>query len=110
MSKNPLLLWAPRVLGIAVCLLLAVFALDAVGAQDFLFHLLPMVVLLGIVALSWPGERGWIGGLVFSVLALVYAVRAWHQPSWVATVSGPLLAVGVLFLLSWSRHRPVRAR
>jgi hypothetical protein len=104
-TGDTLLLWAPRWLGIAVCLFLSLFALDAVGAREFLFHLGPMALLLAIVLVSF--KRPWLGGAVFTVLALVYGYSARHRLDWVLTVSGPLLAVGVLFLWSWSRQRRV---
>jgi hypothetical protein len=110
-----LLLWAPRVLGILTCLFLSLFALDAFSPGktvsqnigDFALHVWPIVALLGVVALSWRWE--WVGGLVFSVLAVAYAYWARPHTSWVAIISGPLLVVGVLFLLSWTRHRRARA-
>jgi hypothetical protein len=109
--SDALLLWSPRVLGIAVCLFLSLFALDAwsggksvaQAAVDFLVHLAPMVALLGVVALSW--RREWVGGTVFTALALAYAYVARHHLSWIPVVSGPLLVVGILFLWSWSQHR-----
>ena len=113
-----LLLWSPRVLGILVCLFLSMFALDAFeggktflqGLRDFLIHLSPMLILLGVVVLSWRWE--WIGGAVFSVLALAYAYFAAilrHHPDWILPIAGPLLLVGVLFLLSWMRRDKARS-
>lgn len=109
--SDALLLWAPRVLGIGVCLFLSLFALDAFsgdksafeGLRDFLIHVSPMLALLFVVALSWRWE--WVGGLVFTGLALAYGYLARRHLAWVATISGPLLVAGVLFLLSWSQHR-----
>ncbi|MBM4188776.1 MAG: hypothetical protein FJ206_15845 [Gemmatimonadetes bacterium] len=113
-----LLLWSPRVLGILVCLFLSVFALDAFeggktflqGLGDFLLHLSPMLILLGVVALSWRWQ--WIGGVVFTVLGLAYALYAGlprHHPEWILPIAGPLLLVGVLFLVSWIRRAKDRA-
>ncbi|HET9298851.1 MAG TPA: hypothetical protein VFO11_02830 [Candidatus Polarisedimenticolaceae bacterium] len=104
-TGDKLVLWAPRWLGIAVCLFLALFALDAVGAHDFAFHIAPMALLLGIVLVSW--KQPWLGGAVFTVLAFVYAYAARDRLDWVLCVSGPLLLVGVLFLWSWSRQRRI---
>jgi general stress protein CsbA len=107
-----LLLWAPRVLGILLCLFLSLFALDAFsggktfvqGLPDFLIHLTPMLLLLGVVALSWRWE--WVGALVFIGLAAAYAYMARHHVIWILGISVPLLLVGVLFLVScWSRRR-----
>jgi hypothetical protein len=99
------------VLGIALCLFLSVFALDAFGGgksvpqalADFAIHVAPMILLLVIVALSWRWE--WLGGVVFTTLALAYAVWARQHPQWIAAVGAPLLVVGILFLWSWSHHR-----
>ena len=79
--SGALLLWTPRVLGIAVCLFLSLFALDAFSGhrpaveafRDFLIHVSPMVGLLLVVALSWRWE--WVGGLVFTALAIAYGYR-----------------------------------
>ena len=108
--ESALLLWAPRVLGIAVCLFLSIFALDAFGEgksavqalADFALHVVPMLALLGIVALSWRWE--WVGGVVFTALAIVYAAWAWQHPVWIVAIAVPLLAVGLLFLWSWRHH------
>ena len=112
--SSSLLLWSPRVLGILVCLFLSVFALDAFGGgktflqglRDFLLHISPMLILLGVVALSWRWKL--VGGIVFSALSVAYAYFAYyvrHHPEWIPTIGGPLLLVGVLFLLSWLHHR-----
>jgi hypothetical protein len=109
--RKVLLLWAPRVLGILVCLFLSLFALDAFSPgkplldsiREFAIHVVPMLALLVVVALSWRWE--WVGGAVFSVLALAYAYWARHQLSWVVAISVPLFVVGMLFLLSWSQRR-----
>jgi hypothetical protein len=97
-----------------VCGFLSLFALDAFSGgksflealPDFLIHVAPMAVLLVIVGLSWRWE--WVGGVVFTGLAVAYAYMARRHASWIATISGPLLLVGVLFIWSWV-HR-LRAR
>jgi glucose-6-phosphate-specific signal transduction histidine kinase len=99
------------VLGIAVCLFLSIFALDsfgegkslAQGLADFALHVAPMVILLVVVGLSWRWP--WVGGVVFTALALTYATWARQHPSWIAVVAVPLLVVGLLFLWSWAMHR-----
>jgi hypothetical protein len=107
------LLWAPRVLGIAVSLFLALFALDAFapgqsflqGLAGFAIHLVPSMVLLVVVALSW--RREWIGGIVFVSLGVLYAVGAIRRDhlDWALVISGPLVVTGGLYLWSWwNRH------
>lgn len=112
--KDLLLLWSPRVLGILVCLSLSLFALDAFeggktflqGLSGFLIHITPMLILLAVVALSWQWKL--LGSVVFIAVAVAYAVFAVavrHRPDWIPPIAGPLLAVGVLYLLSWMHCR-----
>ena len=103
-----LLLWSPRVLGILVSMFIGVFALDAFtegkpflrALPDFLIHLIPAFVLLGLVVASF--RRQWIGAVAFIGLAVVYAVTmSKGRRDWMLTISGPLLVVGALFMWSW---------
>jgi hypothetical protein len=96
-----LLLWSPRLLGIAVAMFVGLFALDAIGqgAAALLVHAAPALVLLLAVAVSW--RREWIGGAVFIAVAVLHADAALPRVDWILVVSGPLLLVGVLFLWSW---------
>ena len=113
--QNLLLLWSPRVLGIAVSFFLGLFALDAFEpgkpvAQawiDFAIHLAPAAGVLAIVGLSW--RRPWIGGTAFILLAAAYALSVGFRLDWTIAISGPLLAVGLLFLWSWRKRQPLQA-
>ena len=111
-----MLLWTPRVLGIAVCAFLGIFALDAFSEGiplphvlgDFLIHLLPALVLLGTVAIAW--HREWVGAVVFVAAAAWYSFIARRHLDWVLGVAGPLLVVGALFAWSWRHHDELHAR
>ena len=107
-----IVLWLPRILGIAVAMFLAVFAFDAFSGQriweavpDFAVHLLPALVVLGVVAVAW--RYPWFGGVAFIGFAVLYAASV-RRVDWIAVIGGPLLAVGVLFL--WSHLRASRAQ
>lgn len=107
MNEKTVLLWSPRILGIAMGLFLGRFALDAFAPGiplarafvDFAIHLLPTAVVLAIVLVSW--RRPWIAGVAFVLLATVYAVIVRFRFDWVVAISGPLMAVGLLNFLSW---------
>jgi len=105
-----LLTWIPRVLGVAVSLFIAMFALDAFSAgkpflralPDFLVHLVPALTLLAIVIASF--RREWIGAVGFIGLAVAYATTMSRgRVDWMLAISGPLFVVGTLFLWSWYR-------
>jgi len=112
--RSHLARWLPRVVGLLVCLFLCVFSLDAFANEksmidalpDFAIHIAPPLTLIGVVALSW--HRPWIGGIIFTGIAAVYAAVARAQPSWVLVISGPLLSVGLLWLWSWRDGRRAR--
>ena len=109
------LLWVPRVLGIGLALFLAVFALDAFGPDKtfiqglpgFSVHLVPSFAVLALVLLSWRREL--VGAVTFIGLSFAYAYWARHHLSWILAISGPLLIVGLLFLLSWTQRTRSRA-
>ena len=48
-------------------------------------------------------------GTVFTLLGLAYLGLARGRLDWVLVVAGPLLAIGVLFLLSWRHHAEIHA-
>jgi hypothetical protein len=98
--------WVPRLAGVAVALFLALFALDAFNNRPFLaalpgfvIHLVPSFMVLAAVALAWRFPLA--GAVAFPLLALVYAERVHWRLDWVRVVGGPLVLVGLLFLLSW---------
>lgn len=105
-----MLLWAPRIAGIAMALFLSLFALDAFDGRPFftalpgfLIHLIPAFLVLAAVALAWRFPL--IGALAFAGLALTYAITARWRLGWIAVIGGPLMLVAVLLVLSWHyRH------
>jgi hypothetical protein len=88
---------------------ISMFALDVFGEQRGFWqtvlalgmHLIPTALLLAVLAVSWRWE--WVGAVVFPGLALFYLVSAWGRFHWsaYAVISGPLLLLGALFLMSW---------
>jgi hypothetical protein len=112
-----LIVWLPRILGIAVGLFLGMFALDAFSGgeplasalSDFAIHLLPAATILAVVAIAW--RFPWVGAIAFVGFAVAYAVAV-RRLDWVAAISAPLLVVGLLFLasaLAGSRRTSLRS-
>src|SRR5664279_5119068 len=83
------LFWAPRVLSIVFIAFLSLFALDVFSenlgfwktALALTMHLIPSLVLIGILILAWRWE--WIGAALYAAAGLLYVF-------WVASMSRPV--------------------
>ena len=98
------MVWGPRLLGLAVAAFLGLFALDAFDPglsaatlTDVGVHLLPALVVGLITAAGW--RYPWLGAIGFGVLATGYAMAEPHRFDWILVISGPLALVAVLFAL-----------
>ena len=109
--------WTPRILCLIFAVFISLFALDVFeGGKGFwetsvalLLHLVPTIIIVAVLVVSW--RREWIGGILFIALGIFYVVWTWGRGGrshWAAyaLISGPLLLIGILFLLNW-RHRAV---
>lgn len=109
--------WTPRVLGILGILLISMFAFDAFCPQltfwqqiaGFLIHLIPSLVLTGILILAWYFELA--GGIIFAVIGLgtlpwIFVLNygmngsIWTTLGVVSLINLPFIVTGFLFILS----------
>ena len=76
---------------------------------DFLIHLIPSFVLLGILIVAWKWEK--IGGTIFILIGLVLSPlvfvhnyrmneSVWMSLGIISLITIPFIIVGVLFVLS----------
>lgn len=101
------LLWTPRIAGIALALFLSLFAFDAFeegksvaqAVPAFAMHLIPSFAVLAAVALSWRFPLA--GAVVFTGLALAYAISVHWRLDWIAVIATPLVIIALLFAASW---------
>jgi hypothetical protein len=117
-SMKRVLFWTPRVLCILFALFLGVFALDVFGEGygfwqtigALLLHLVPTFLVVIVLVIAWRWE--WVGAVLFLVLAVFYVVWMWGRLHWSAYfgISGPLVLMGVLFLLNWIYRAELRRR
>jgi hypothetical protein len=113
MKTSRLLFWTPRILCLLFAGFISMFALDVFQENRgfwettiaLLIHLIPTGILLIILAASWRWE--WIGALIFPALGVFYIIAFWGRfsLSTYLVIAGPLVLVGVLFLLGWLRRR-----
>ncbi len=109
-----LLFWSPRVLSILFVLFISLFALDVFNEGHgfwqtllaLLIHLIPTVLVIIAVVISW--HREWIGAVLFTGGGLWYLLANLRHFSWILTISGPMLLIGILFLLSWLYRKDLR--
>jgi hypothetical protein len=103
------LYWTPRVVGLATVAFLMMFAGDVFTesgdwwqtAIALLVHLIPAALVLGATLVAW--RRPVIGGMMFLAFAVGYAwmvMAGGHPLEWIVVISGPLVVVGFLFLVS----------
>ena len=103
------LFWTPRILCFLFVIFLSLFALDVFSENygfwktilALLIHLVPVYIIVIALVIAWRWE--WIGTILFIALALVYPIMSRGRFHWSAYVgiSGPLVLIGVLFLLNW---------
>ena len=107
--------FVPRVLAGMYALFIALFALDALGSGDFwsalgafAIHLIPAAFLSGLLLIAWYNEL--LGGVLYVVLGLAYvlATRGRMAPSVYVLITGALVALGTLFMVSWGMRRRLR--
>lgn len=113
-----LLFWTPRILCLLFAAFLSVFALDVFEegygfwktVLALLVHLIPTWIILLVLAFSW--RREWVGAILFTALGVLYPVLFWGRFVWYVYLfmSGPLFAVGGLFLVNWFFRRELPAR
>jgi hypothetical protein len=108
--------WTPRLLTILFSIFISVFAMDSFaeggGFQKtliaFMIHLIPTAIIVTILILSW--KREWIGGVIFLLLGVAYAVVAVSHPQWILVISGPLVVISIFFLVGWFRRYEIRSK
>jgi hypothetical protein len=111
-----LLFWTPRLLCILFAAFITLFAADALegvhgfwnGAVALAMHLLPTVIIVLFLAIAWRWE--WVGAVLFTALGALYVVYFGGRFHWsaYALISGPLLVMGILFLVNWIYHAQIR--
>lgn len=117
--KTPrLLFWTPRILCLLFAGFISMFALDVFQENRgfwnttiaLLMHLILTGLLLILLAFSWRWE--WIGALFFPALGAFYIIAFWGRFPWQTylIMVGPLVLVGVLFLLGWLRRAELHAK
>lgn len=110
--------WTPRILCILAILFISIFALDAFDSElpvteqllNFLMHMIPSFVLIGILILSWKWEL--IGGVIFVLIGLIMSPLVYQHNynmngsvlmslGIIAIITVPFIIVGVLFLMDY---------
>lgn len=96
-----ILYWLPRILGIIIIIFWLVFILLSHGISAATLAEMVVIILLTaalLIAWKWPG---W-GAMAYFALSLFYVILTWQRFSFstVMFVTGPLLLVGLLFIIS----------
>ena len=107
--EHSLLIWIPRVLAIAFILFISLFALDSFSNEvplfqsllGFLMHLIPSLILLAILIISW--KKPVIGGCVFIISGIALSIfwGTYKEISRFLILTFPLIVTGIMFII-WS--------
>jgi len=97
--------WIPRLLVFVFVFFLLLNAFDNATREEgaitylssLLFHLIPAILVLGGAFFSWNHER--LGGLLFICLSLFFVLISRLEAELLMVLPGPLLLIGVLFIL-----------
>lgn len=102
------LLWTARILAIAYILFISLFALDIPAgmpllktAGAFLIHLVPSLVILGVLIIYW--NQSFYSAVAFAVLCAAFTLffNTYTSVMSFSILSLPILAVAVLFMISY---------
>jgi len=117
-ATKRVLFWTPRIICIIFAVFISLFALDVFSEGygimktllALLIHLIPTGIILIVLLISWRWE--WIGALLFIALSVFYLVFTWGRFPWITylVISGPLLLVGLLFLINWIYRTELRSK
>jgi hypothetical protein len=118
LKTKRIMIWTPRFLSILFAIFVSLFALD-VFSEDYgiwetivalLIHLVPTYLILIALTLAWRWE--WVGAVAFIALGVFYLIWSWGEFEWVTylVISGPLILVGVLFLVNWVYRSELRTK
>jgi hypothetical protein len=112
------LYWAPRVLSILFAVFISLFALDVFGEHyrpaqlvvALAMHLIPIALVVVALVIAWRWE--WVGAVLYFGLAVLYYVTMHTRArwDWYLIIAGPLVLVGLLFLLGWLKRGELRPR
>lgn len=112
-AKSSKLVRISRALTLLFILFLSLFALDAFSGQasffvkltGFVIHLVPSLVLLGVLLISYRSPS--LSGLIFILLSLVFTLyfKTYTVAVNFLTISFPLAVIGVLFIVSHVLNR-----
>jgi len=106
-TKNNILYWLPRILGILFICFISLFSLDVFGEYKFpeillalFMHLLPSIILLVVLIVAWKWEK--IGGWIFVAMGIIFTIffNTYESFSGFFLISFPILIIGILFLLN----------
>jgi hypothetical protein len=109
--------WTPRILCMLAILLISVFALDAFGPGQtvwhqilaFIIHMIPSFILIILLIVAWKWEK--TGGIILSLAGLawgLFLIKTYsmqHGNFWIVfyrvmALAFPFILSGILFIIS----------
>jgi hypothetical protein len=106
--------WIPRIVCMLAILFFGLFAADVFGSDEpfwrtilaLLVHLIPNFIMIFVLVISWKREL--IAAIVFFLLFIIYAIWAHNHLQWILIMGGILIAIAILYLVSWILRQKAR--
>ncbi len=107
LMNNKTLYVLPRLLIIIYIGLISIFALDSQSVIDFMVHLIPSALLVGIAFVAWRWPRP--GGIIFILLGLLFTFYFNTLTDITAffVISFPILVIGAIFTVEHYNNKNI---
>lgn len=119
-KSNKFIYWTPRILSIIFILFLAMSSLDVITPEasfgdivlGLLMHNIPVFILTIILIIARKKEI--VGAIAFILAGAAYLGFTifnlitnfqWYYLAWSIQIAGPVILVGILFLIGWKRKK-----
>lgn len=115
MLLNKIILWTPRVLSIALIVLMFLMSLDVFDSDEvwyliavgFLIHNIPVFIITIALIISW--KYPFVGAYIFIAAGIFYSVfmlirGGLDMIGAILSLGIPAILIGILFWLSKKRH------
>ena len=89
---------------------ITIFAFDSLSFLEFIIHLIPTIILVGILLVAW--KKPLIGGPIYILIGAYYFFMTRFKAHYLTYILlvGPILITGVLFLREGIKNKQIHLK